>query len=87
MTSLPKHRLNPFKVLCLLLYGTYDFVSWNGLEAEIQVGPFARHIRVKNDRFKEYLQWLETYGYVLDLKLGYGVARLRVLPPERLTHE
>lgn len=79
-----KHRLNPFKVLCLLLYGEFDFMTYQDGATHVEVGPFARHIRVKNDRFKEYLQWLETYGYITDLELGYGVAQFRISPPKHL---
>ena len=86
MATVRKHRLNPFKVLCLLLYGDYDFVRWTDTgHIEIDNGPFARHLRVPNHRLKEYLEWLAHWDYILELDTdNYGVSTFKVVIPEKL---
>lgn len=78
-----RHRLNPFKVLCLVLYGNYEFllVGQDGL-ISIENSPFARILRVPNCRLREYLEWLAHWGYIRDLDTDtYGISKFRVTPP------
>lgn len=80
-------KLNPFKVLCLILYGSYDFIVWEEDYAEISIGPFARLLQVKNDRLKEYLQWLHSFEYLNEVHFVRGTAFIRLRIPERLIDE
>ena len=80
-----RHRLNPFKLLCLVLYGDYDFVSWAAEgQVELRNGPMARLMRVPNSRLKEYLEWLSHWNYIESLETDeYGVSRFQVNVPAR----
>lgn len=79
-----KRRLNPYKVLCLVIYGNYEFITWNGIDkVELRLGPLARLIQIQNYRLKDYLYWLQDFGYIEDLKYDYGKAWFRVIVPER----
>jgi len=82
---LRKHRLNPSKVMLLLLYGNYQFVH-SGEEPGkvlVEIGPFARLIRVPNSRLKEYLEWLNHWSYISNLEFSYGKASFEITPPTR----
>lgn len=81
----PSRQLHPFKVITLILYGTYDHVKWLDRDrVHIRIGPMARLMHVTNDRLKEYLSELQRMRYVSGLTLGYGFAEMKVrLPPER----
>lgn len=79
---LPSRKLHPFKLLVLLIYGTYSNVQWREGSVKMKIGPMARLIGVPNSRLKEYLSDLARMGYLQDLDLGYGVATFTIrLPP------
>ena len=64
-----KSRLNPSKLLVMLLYGTYPYLEVGYLSNDsrcltLEVGKFARLMRVKNIHITEYLQWLEEMGFL-----------------------
>ena len=64
-----QQRLNPSKLLVLLLYGTYPYcdVTAFGEDAKkltLKVGKFARLMRVRNSNIVEYLQWLDEMGFI-----------------------
>jgi len=64
-----QQRLNPSKLLVLLMYGTYPYLDVETIDGEtrqltLEIGPFARLMRVKNGAISEYLQWLEQMGYL-----------------------
>jgi len=86
MATVRKHRLNPFKVLCVLLYGECSFVTWTELGiVEVRNGPFARLLRVPNYRLKEYLEWLAHWSYITELDTDtYGISTFRISIPENL---
>lgn len=80
-----RNRLNPFKVLCHLLYSDLDYLEWNGLSCRLPTGKFARFLRVPNSRLREYLAWLEHWGYLADVDASErGYVSLRVSVPPRL---
>ena len=70
-----QQRLNPSKLLVLLLYGTYpycDVTQFGGAAKKLtlQVGKFARLMRVRNSNIVEYLQWLEEMGFITVVELS-----------------
>jgi len=80
-----RHRLNPFKILVLLLYGDHSFVLWadDGQTATLYIPDFARFLRVPGDRFREYLVWLQDGGYLSMLNSARGFATVRLTPPKK----
>lgn len=70
-----KHRLNPSKLLVMLLYGTYPYLEVedekpNSKQLRLEVGKFGRLMRVKNAHIREYVQWLENMGYLTQISSG-----------------
>lgn len=67
--------------MTLLLYGHYDYVEVapGGL-VHVSIGPFARLLRTKNDRLREYFDWLAQFNYLQDLKHYRGYVTFRVTP-------
>jgi len=66
-----KTRLNPMKLQCLLLYGSYSFVEYHGQgRLSFPIGQFARLLRVKNSHLKEYLEWLEERQLIESLEFS-----------------
>lgn len=64
-----KSRLNPSKLLVMLLYGSYPYLEVEYLSNDsrcltLEIGKFARLMRVKNAHISEYLQWLEEMGFL-----------------------
>lgn len=65
-----KHRLNPMKLLTLLLYGDYPYLEYLGSQpsgaARISIKPvsFAKLLRVRTSHIHEYLEWLESQSYI-----------------------
>lgn len=78
-----KRRLNPNKILVLLLYGDYAFVERKGNgRVRIRTGALARFVRVPNARLKEYILWLESpCGLVRDVEIYHGYIELTVKYP------
>lgn len=80
----PKLRLHPYKILALLLYGDYEFVTWDGPVATIKLGALSRLLRVSAERMKEHLGWLTERGYFVASSFQPGVAFVEVrMPPSR----
>lgn len=76
-----KHRLNPSKVLISILYGSYSSVHNEEGDVRIEIGPFARLIRVPNSRLKEYLAWLASWDYISNLETNKKYATFTVSRP------
>jgi hypothetical protein len=68
-----------------MIWGRYSYVEWMGNTIEVEIGPMARLLRVPNSRLKEYLQWLETNGYIESLIFTRGRASMDINLPDRLT--
>lgn len=88
--AIRKHRLNPNKVMVLLLYGSYGCVtSASGRvgHLKMKIGEFARLIRVPNSRLREYLEWLNHWEFITDLQLSHGEAVFQVTPPALFMEE
>jgi hypothetical protein len=86
MTRLPRSKTNPFRVLCLALFGRHDWISRynNGHEVHVslQLGPLGRALRIPSERLRDYLEWLHERGYARELDLQRGRARLIVRIPD-----
>jgi hypothetical protein len=68
--------------MTLLLYGHYDYiVPASGGLVHVQIGPFARLLRMKNSQLKEHLSWLAGQGYLLELVHYTGYCTFRVAQP------
>lgn len=64
-----KNRLNPSKLLVLLMYGTYPYLDVTHIDKDskqlcLDIGGFGRLLRVKNQHIVEYLVWLESMNYI-----------------------
>ena len=81
MSRIIKHRLNPSKVMLALLYGSYSSIQNDGGLISMDIGPFARLLRVPNSRLKEYLTWLEKWEYLSNLKLNQTTAKFCIKQP------
>lgn len=80
----PRHRrLNPFKLLCVILFAETDFITWNSRAVSVRLGPLSRITGYPNYRTREYLLWLEFNQYISDLELKYGSATFTVNLPQR----
>lgn len=69
MSESRRQRLNPSKLLVLLLYGTYDYLEVVSVDAEskkltLHIGKFARLLRVKKAHIGEYLEWLDQMNFL-----------------------
>lgn len=85
MTHGPRQRkLNPYRVLCVILFADTDFITWTSPEvATVKLGPLSRSLGLPNYRVREYLLWLEHNQYIANLDLSYGQADFSVLMPQR----
>jgi len=76
-------RLTPFKILTALIYAeTPSILSSDSGLLQVKIGPFSRFIGIPNYRTRDYLMWLESFGYISSLKLTYGEAQFRLSPPQ-----
>jgi hypothetical protein len=65
-----KKRLNPSKLLVLLLYGTYPYLEVEAIDGvskrlTLHIGKFAKLMRVRKEHIQEYVSWLETMGFLV----------------------
>jgi hypothetical protein len=68
-----KTRLNPSKLLVLLLYGTYPYLDVEAVDGgskrlTMTIGKFANLMRVRKDHIMEYLAWLEEMNFITIIK-------------------
>jgi len=64
-----QQRLNPSKLLVLLMYGTYSYLEVTTVDGEtkklvLDIGKFARLMRVKKIHIAEYLEWLDDMNFL-----------------------
>ncbi len=64
-----KKRLNPSKLLVLLLYGSYPYMkveqgSNDLVRITLTLGKFAKLMRVRKSHVVEYLDWLDKMQYI-----------------------
>lgn len=79
-----QRRLNPFKILCVILFSDTDFITWNSKEAvSVRLGPLSRAMGMPSYRVREYLIWLDYNHYISQLELEYGSADFILKLPQR----
>ena len=82
-----KKRLNPYKLLTILLYGDHEFIDWSQGPPEqvvILTGPMSRLLGVQPDALREYLEYLEHFGYLHGYERMRGKARFSVRVPPNI---
>lgn len=77
-------RLTPYKILTMVLYGSYDFVSWSGERVTLKNGPFSDFFGLHPHRLKNYLNWLEEMTFIKNLSREWGTTSFEVVIPPRL---
>jgi hypothetical protein len=82
----PANKINPYKILVLLLYGTYDFVKWDCDLCTGRTNQLARLIRKPTHRVRDYLRWLADRGYIQDLQLDWGKFKFKQPTPKNLMY-
>lgn len=81
-----KKRLNPSKLLILLMYGSYpylevNFKDDNTRELILDIGSFARLMRVKKQALVEYIDWLDMMGYIVLVSKSNRTIKLDIHTP------
>lgn len=77
-----KNRLIPYKILALLLYGSYTWLSRNDDNSlTLRLGPMSRFLRVSSSRLREQLDWLSANRYLASLAVKYGEAVVTIRSP------
>ena len=82
-----KTRLNPSKLLVLLMFGSYPYVQVKPLDngsrkLSVTIGKFAKIMRVRNAHIVEYCQWLEKMNFVDILSIDETTIELIMyIPP------
>jgi hypothetical protein len=75
-----KHSLVPFKILVMLLYGTYACVQWNeGVvrrSCRIETNKLAKILKSDSTKVRRHVRWLERMGYLSDVQIGQGYITL-----------
>lgn len=86
MTTIRRHKLNPFKVMMVLLYESHDYIRWSDSRVTVLNGPLARRLKVPNSRLREYFEWLAHWEYISDLEFSYGKSQFQIQMPPQLTN-
>lgn len=78
-----KNRLIPYKIIVLLLYGSYTWLIRDDYDGTItlRLGPMSRFLRVSSSRLREQLDWLFVNRYIASLSVKYGEAVVTIRPP------
>lgn len=81
-------RLVPFKVLALLMYGSYEWltIAEDGL-LEAKLPQMRRTIRVCSETLRGQLEWLQQNNYIEELQLSRGRAKFRLKTPQSLVKQ
>ena len=81
-------RLVPFKVLALLMYGSYEWltIAEDGL-LEAKLPQMRRTIRVCSETLRGQLEWLQENNYIEELQLSRGRAKFRLRTPQSLVKQ
>lgn len=65
--KLYRAKLQPFRLLMLLLWGEHSFADWAGDTVCVRPTGLSRVFRVSHGRLYGYLEWLQEKGYVRGL--------------------
>lgn len=84
MTNIRRHKLNPFKVMMVLLYESHDYIRWSDKRVTVRNGPLARRLKVPNSRLREYFEWLAHWNYIEGLTFVYGKSSFEIVIPPQL---
>ena len=78
----------PFKVLALLMYGSYEWltIAEDGL-LEAKLPQMRRTIRVCSETLRGQLEWLQSNNYIEELQLSRGRAKFRLKTPQSLVKQ
>jgi hypothetical protein len=76
-----RHKLNPFKVMMVLLYEDHPYISWDNTQVLVKNGPMARRLKVPNSRLREYFEWLDHWKYIHDLSFSHGKSQFKITKP------
>lgn len=86
-SSTRKTRLNPSKLLVLLMFGSYPYVEVTSLSSgskklTLTIGKFAKLMRVRNAHIVEYCQWLEQMNFIDIVSIDKTTVELIIyIPP------
>ena len=86
MSNIRRHKLNPFKVMMVLLYEEHPYISWDGQVVTVKNGPLARRLKVPNSRLREYFEWLHHWKYIDSLSFVYGQSSFSIVLPPQLAN-
>jgi hypothetical protein len=71
----------PYRIMCILLYGTSPNVTYAGSQVNIALGPFATELGMAYVKLRHYLEECEALGMVTDMKFHKNLCTARILPP------
>jgi len=80
-----RNRLIPYKLLIILLYGEFPFISRNEGSITLYLGPLSRHLRVSSSRLRDQIDWLLINRYFSSVAMSRGVAVVDLKLPVGLT--
>ncbi len=84
----PSRRYGPFKLLVLIVWGQYSTsMEWAGVTCRLNHGPIARLMGISNFKVREYLEDLETKGYLTALLTDRGFSTFQVKAPPRRNND
>lgn len=69
-----RNRLIPYKLLVIMLYGQFPFISRNEESVTLYLGPLSRHLRISSSRLRDQIDWLLTNRYLSSVAMSRGVA-------------
>lgn len=79
-----RDRSVPFRLLCLLLWGRFAFVTWQGFTFTVETPHLRRYFRLTTDKIHGYFDWLGEQGYLKDVQHTKGWVRATVVLPEQI---
>lgn len=80
-----KNPVVPFKIMCILLYGTHSWLRREGTTVYVRSGPLNRVLKNRKQDIWGMLDWLQGIGLITRWSRpapGYILAEVRLPPPE-----
>ena len=69
-----------YKLLMLLMYGQHSWIERTSGQTRVPIATLARHLKTRSHKIHEYLDQLETWGFV-SFKWYKHYASVTVVPP------